>query len=63
MSKEDTSASPFAALYNWGNKDTGSGGGGKPKIDLAQSAGEPLRFSNKPRRARYFHEGHYLAGT
>ncbi len=62
MSSEETTASPFAALYEWERKGRG-GGGGKPKVQVeGKGGGGKLRAGGRS-SVRHFHKGHHLAGT
>lgn len=63
MTREETDASPFAALFEWERKN--SGGGGRAKIQVAggQPSGSKLRPGGGRTGVRRFHQGHRLAGT
>jgi hypothetical protein len=64
MSRDESSASIFAAFYEFERKyGSGGGGGGKPKIEVAGKGGGKLRLGGGNRGQRVFHPGHRLAGT
>ncbi|CAN5566550.1 hypothetical protein BH10CYA1_BH10CYA1_59990 [soil metagenome] len=60
MTRDETQASPFAALFEWERKN-GGGGGGRAKMQLEAKGGFKLRVGSKGERR--FHAGHYLANT
>lgn len=68
MSRDETSASPFAALFEW-DKENGGGGGGRAKIQVrgggkSGSGGGKLRLGGGQKAGvRRFHKGHRLANT
>lgn len=64
MSKDETEASPFAALFEWERKNGGGGGGGGGAKNQVQagSSGSKLRPGGR-KGERRFHDGHYLANT
>lgn len=63
MTRDETDASPFAALFEWERKN--SGGGGRAKIQVAggQPSGSKLGPGGGRTGVRRFHAGHRLAGT
>lgn len=60
MTRDETQASPFAALFEWERKN-GGGGGGRAKMQLEAKGNFKLRVGSKGERR--FHAGHYLANT
>lgn len=60
MTRDETQASPFAALFEWERKN-GGGGGGRAKMQLEGKGNFKLRVGSKGERR--FHAGHYLANT
>lgn len=62
MTRDETQASPFAALFEWERKNSG-GGGGRAKIEVEGKTGSFKLRPGGRKGERRFHAGHRLAGT
>ncbi len=62
MSREETDASPFAALFAW-ERNTYAGGGGSVKVQVPGAGGSSSKLRGGRQGERRFNAGQKLAGT
>ncbi len=62
MSREETDASPFAALFAW-ERNTYAGGGGRAKVQVVGAGGGGSKLRGGNHGVRRFNAGQRLAGS